>query len=188
MTRPRSVVSVANEVVPISTVCALIGMDLDPHSSYARNPKVHCPFGEIYHRDGGVEAAFRLYPDTNSAWCFACGTYFTPVWLAVQAWGGTATAVATTLLERVGHHGANAAQAWAHAATYTPTPDVTLLAEALKTYCARVDPGWDSTQFAPPTAALLSRCLALLDLVTDEAQAHQWLAGCKQVMRHHLRR
>lgn len=179
--------SLANDKVPITYACQLVGMDIPDDISYGRSLKVHCPFGEVYHTDLGAEAAFRIYSASNSAYCFACSTYYTPVWLVAQAWDIEPTAAAVELLDRIGVKPVSLADAWAHATRRDTPPDHTLLAEALKTYCARVCPDWDAAQFTPSTAGTLSRCLDLLDRVATDTDAQRWLDGCKLVMRRALR-
>src|SRR6266568_5256393 len=98
----RSVITIANEQVSILLVCDLIGMSV-PSEISGRSYKTNCPFGEFYHSDGGAVKAFRIYPDTNSAHCFASCGYFTPVWLASSAWGRRPTEVAVQLLDRIGY-------------------------------------------------------------------------------------
>jgi hypothetical protein len=105
------------------------------------------------------------------------------------AWDIPPHAAAKELLERVGYRPTSLKDAWAAAvAGDNPAPDPLLLAEALKTYCSRVVPDWDVIQFDPRPAAMLGRCLGLLDLVHTEDEAREWLTGCKTVMRHILRR
>lgn len=186
MRRRVSVVTIANEQVPITTACRLVGIDLSDDIAYGRSLKVHCPFGELYHSDGGVEPAFRVYPDSNSAYCFACKAYFSPVWLVAQHWGQPSREVAEELLAHIGYRPATAAQAWAQACARDTPPDRTLLAEALKTFCARIAPGWSVGQFDPDTAAVLGRCLALLDHVHTDGDTARWLDGCKHAMHRHL--
>lgn len=187
MTRRPSPITLANEQVSIAHACRLIGMDIPDDLGYGRSRKVRCPFGEIYHRDGGIEPAFRIYPDANAAYCFSCAVRYSPVWLVAQAWGITARAAAVELLDRAGIKPVSLADAWAHATRRDTPPDHTLLAEALKTYCARVCPDWDAAQFTPSTAGTLSRCLDLLDRVATDTDAQRWLDGCKLVMRRALR-
>lgn len=181
--RPRraSLVAMANEKVPIAVACRLAGMDI-PEEIYGRSVKVRCPFGEFYHRDGGMEAAFRLYPETNHGYCFVCKASFTPVWLLAQVWGQDSTTVAAELLDRAGIKPATLAQLWAEASRRDEPPDTAMLAAALQTFCARVSDDWDDTQFAPAVAAKLRACLGLLDQVRTPADADLWLAGCKRVM------
>jgi hypothetical protein len=183
--RPRSPITVANEQVSILYACRLIGMDV-PETLDGRPPKVHCPFGPIYHRDQGAEAAMRIYPDDNHVYCFAGCGYFTPVSLVAHAWDTDRTSAAVDLLERAGIKPLTLAQAWAQASTTERLPDIALLAEALKTFCARIDPTWSTRQFTPVISAPLRRCLLLLDHVHTEEQAHQWLDVCKLVMRRVL--
>jgi hypothetical protein len=180
--RTRSEIGVANEKVSIVLACNLIGMDIPEDVGSRRSVKVHCPFGEIYHVDQGYEAAFRIYPDSNSAFCFAGCGYFTPVSLCAHAWGTPSATVAVELLERVGVKPVSLADAWAQVASHEPAPDAVLLAQALKTFCRRTCLNWEQIQFEPAVAATLTRCLALLDLVGTEADAGTWLAACKRVM------
>lgn len=180
-TRRRSVVAQANEAVSITDVCRAVGMEL-PEDVFVRGRKLHCPFEAVYHRDLGLEPALRIYPDTNHAYCFACAATFTPVWLAAQVWGIPARAAARELLERCGIRPPSPDQVWAAAVGTADPPDTTLLSEALRTFCARTSPGWADQQFDPVVAAVLSRCLALLDRVRTDADAVTWLSGCKNVM------
>lgn len=181
--RSREQIELANEKVSIISACQWIGMDIPDEIGVRRSTKVHCPFGELYHVDQGWEAAFRIYPDSNSAFCFAGCGFFTPVSLCAHAWDTDPAAVAIDLLERVGVRPVSMAQAWARAFQHEPTPDATLLAQALKTYCQRICPTWSQAQFEPAVAATLTRCLGLLDLVGTEADAGTWLTACKQAMR-----
>lgn len=179
--RPNPVVY-ADEQVAITTACRLIGMQIPEAADLGRPVKVHCPFGEIYHRDRGTETAFRIYPDSNHAYCFACGQRYGPVRLVSLAWGISARNAAVELLERAGIKPVTLADLWAQVADHAPVPDTAMLAEALKTYCARIDPGWDAGQFDPATAATLSGCLVLLDHVSTAGDAQLWLTRTKQVM------
>lgn len=57
----------ANEVVSIYAVCDKAGVD---YSSYlGSRAKLFCPFGAITHMDGGATRAFRIYEETNTAYC-----------------------------------------------------------------------------------------------------------------------
>lgn len=179
--RPNPVVY-ADEQVAITTACRLIGMRVPEAVDMGRPVKVRCPFGEIYHRDRGAETAFRIYPDSNHAYCFACAQRYGPVRLVSLAWGISARQAAAELLERAGVKPVTLADLWAEVADRSVVPDTTMLAEALKTYCARVAPGWDADQFDPAVAAALSGCLALLDHVSTAADADLWLTRTKQVM------
>ena len=183
--RPNPVVY-ADEQVSIATACRLIGMQVPDAVDMGRPVKVRCPFGEIYHRDGGAETAFRIYPGSNHAYCFACGQRYGPVRLVAAAWGISTRQAAVELLDRSGIKPVTLADLWAEVAERTLRPDTTMLAEALKTYCARIDPDWDVDQFDPAVAAALSGCLALLDHVGSSADADLWLTRTKQVMSTHL--
>lgn len=177
--RRRSVVALANDQVTITDACRAAGMDI-PDAEYVRGRKLHCPFEAFYHRDFGREPALRIYPDTNHAYCFACATTFTPVYLVAQAWGLPVRTAARELLERFGSRAA-VADPWTDPGR--PPPDTALLADALRTFCARTAPGtWDDAQYDPRVSELLGGCLALLDRVTTDDAAIAWLAGSKAVM------
>jgi hypothetical protein len=182
----RSAIAVANERVSIITACRLVGMDVPEDLQQGRSGKVRCPFGHLYHSDHGVEPAMRLYPESNSAWCFSCSTYYTPVTLVARAFDQRYETAAAQLLQHIGYKPVTLAQAWAQVVERPNPPQRRLLAEALKTYCRRVDPRWEHTQFHPGQAAALDRCLALLDHVETDEHAAQWLDGCKAVMRRCL--
>ncbi len=186
MTRRPSPIGIANEQVSILAAYRMTGMDVPDYIVEARSPKVHCPFGELYHSDGGVAAAMRLYVENNHAWCFSCAYFYTPVRLVARAFDLNEYAAAELLLDRTGYRPPDPHSVWDDLVAQEPQPDRVLLGEALKTFCRRTAAEWSVRQYEPPTAAVLSRCLALLDQVHSAGDAHQWLEGCKAVMRQAL--
>lgn len=185
----RTAVSTANEVVPIAFVCNKIGMGIPDHLVIAgRSIKTHCPFEDLYHEDGGRSAAFRIYPDSNSAWCFACSEFYSPVKLYGAVHGLDGPTAAEQLLALVGHQGVSVDTRWdAAVAGPQELPNLSTLAEALKTFCARIEPMWGSAQFAPRVAGVLGKCLSLLNMVNTEVDARHWLDMTKKVMQAELR-
>lgn len=181
MRRP-GVVTVANEKVPITTVLSMLGVEVFDGS----NRKIRCPFGKVYHSDGGIDPAMRVYPETNSCYCFSCTQYFTPVGIASQALDMGLRDTAEMLLDRIGHRPLDPVKAWEQASKYEPAPDTAMLAEALKTYCRRISPDWPARQFEPEISYLLRRCLGLLDQVKTGKGAVLWLTLCKRVMHRSL--
>lgn len=179
--RKRSPVTIANEEVSIITACQLIGMDIGDDYATSRSMKLHCPFTDVYH--SSLDRAFRVYPDSNHAYCFSCKMYFSPVSLIATAWDLDRKTAAVELLERTGYRPPTVAATWdaVTAAGYEP-PDATMLTEALKTYCRRVHPHWETCQFDRHVAVTFTRCLSLLDQVRSDADADLWLTGCKTVM------
>lgn len=177
--RPNPI-AVANEKVPIATACRLLGVDLDDD---ADRRKVHCPFGGTDHSDGGIDPAMRIYTDSNHAYCFSCAAHYTPVSLAARGWDLPWRVAALRLLDLVGYRPLNLATAFRAAQQFEPAPDTAALAEALKTYCRRIDPGWSTHQFDSAVAQRLTHCLGLLELVSTGAAVTVWLAGCKEAMR-----
>lgn len=177
-----SVVTLANEKVSIVAACRLAGVELSDEPGYGTSMKVHCPFETINHSDSGVAPAMRVYTESNSAWCFACQEYFTPVKLIAAHRGIDYQNAATLLLDHVGYRPASLSEQWAELTSRVTKPDRTLLADALKTYCLRVIPGWEIRQFDREEAAMLTRCLALIDRVKTEEDAQRWLTTTKEVM------
>lgn len=172
-------VAKANEIVAIETVLTMAGVELNE----GNRGKIHCPFGYMYHSDGGLEATVRVYSETNSARCFRCNTSYSPVWLGVMMWGGTSKEVAWKLLELSGFKLPTFEELWTEYTTpKIEIPDTTMLAMALKTYCARVCPSWTIKQFDTDVSSMLSKCLSALNVVLSEEDAEKWLEICKKVM------
>jgi hypothetical protein len=182
----RSLVAVADDQVSILAACKLVGMQVSGLEDYGRSVKVRCPFGDVWHSDGGSEASMRIYTESNHAFCFSRCGYFTPVTLVAAAFDISRRAAAVELLQRAGIAAPTRAQAWARAVDCTPAPDTTALAEALKVFCSRQCTDWFTAQLDPAVADTLTRCLALLDLVGDDDGARRWLAGCKRAMQHRI--
>lgn len=176
-----STIALANEKVSIVVACQLAGVALPDDAGYGRSMKVRCPFGNL-HSDGGKEAALRVYPDTNSAWCFACNCYLTPVKVLAQVRELDWATASALLLEHIGYRPLSLAEQFQALTEHQSRPDTAQLADALKTYCARVIPGWETRQFDAEESALLTRCLSLLDRVANDTDAGSWLDTTKQVM------
>jgi hypothetical protein len=174
-----SLVAAANEHVAILDVCSRIGMNV-PETSYGKSVKVHCPFG-IYHADHGQESSFRIFFDSNTAYCFAGCGFFSPVWLAALAWDRQVNSVAEELLESIGYRPLSLEDSWEKSQEHEVVPDVSALAEALKIYCGHKILDWEVSQFSY-LAQTLSGCLALLSRVKTEQQAWQWLEATKSIM------
>ena len=185
MTRKQSFVALANEHVDIRLVCRWIGLYV-PEEIMSRSIKVRCPFGDVYHIDHGTSPSFRVYPETNSAYCFAACGYFTPVWLAATAWNRETNEVAADLLNRINYEPESISQLWDKARAKEPPPDLSYLSLALKTYCERIDSEWDAHQFDSSIAKTLGRCLALLDRVYTPDDVQEWLSCGKVIMRRVL--
>ncbi len=185
MSRKQSLITLANEQVDILLVCRWVGVYV-PDEVMGRSVRTHCPFEAVYHLDYGDSAAFRIYPDSNSAYCFAACGYFTPVWLAATAWNQGTQDAAAELLSRIGYEPEPISKLWAKAQNRELPPDLTYLSLALKTYCERVDSDWESHQFDVGVSTTLDRCFALLDRVFTSEEAKTWLSGCKVIMQRVL--
>jgi len=178
MTKKKSNVELANDLVDIFMVYNMIGMKVSPVYD-VRSIKVHCPF------DIGRDAspAFRIYPSTNSAYCFSCQAYYSPVKLASIAWEKTYKEAADILLEKIGHKPPTPEEIWNQAVQVeVQPPDLSSLGQALQLYCATLSVDWEMKQFDPEIAKWLDSCLSLLSCVKTETDAEKWIAGSKKVM------
>ena len=176
-------IDLANEQVPVATVCQLLGV---PVVEDQLRRKVHCPFGQVYHSDGGLTPTMRINQQANTARCFNCEVTFTPVRLYAKAMDLSFRVAAVRLLEHIGHRPLDAATRWRQVQQFEPELDTAMLADALKTFCRRTCPEWEARQFEPGVSAALRRCLAILDLVRTAQDVTVWLSRCKAVMTNAL--
>jgi len=179
-------VDLANENVSIAWVCAQVGVSLPEWFDNVKSVKVHCPFGALSHSDFGFETAFRVYPETNSAYCFAGCGFYTPVWLYAQAKDLRAREAAEVLLDLVGYRSRTPDEEWERVSQVRERVSEIDLTEALRAYCSR-EPSWESRQFDPSVSATFARCLELLPRVRSVSDSRRWLEACKTVMARALR-
>ncbi len=177
-----SLITIANERVSIISACRMAGVELPDGPAYGWSMKVFCPFGLINHSDGGMEKAMRVYVDSNHAWCFACHAFYTPVKMVALARQMDWVTTAGVLLESIGYRAPSDVELFQEMAEQTLKPDSAQLADALKQFCRRVIPQWRTRQFDREEAALLDRCLRLLDQVRTDEEAQLWLNTAKTVM------
>lgn len=175
----RSPVAEANRRIPFATAARWAGLDV-PGDVTEAGLKMHCPFEEWAHSDGGRDPAFRVYPD--HAYCFACGEKFSPVKLCALVWDCTQDEAARQMLERAGIADPDYRERWRRLVDYSQPPDIDGLADALRTWCARTDPRWRTRKYDSDVAGRFAQCLGLLGAVRTEADCRVWLDGCKQVM------
>lgn len=169
-------VALANEQVSISKACELVGMS----SYFESGSKVDCPV------DGA--RAFRVYPQTNSAYCFSCARAYRPVALVAEVRDISVDEAALVLLEAAGYVEEDVdAKLAALLADEDPPIDTSALMQALDTYCSRICPTWETTQLDDRPAAYFAECLVPLRLISTQRQAEQWLAAAKHVMARILR-
>jgi hypothetical protein len=182
--KPRELISLANSRMSITRVCNMLGVSVGDFT-YG-SIKTYCPFGQIWHTDGGTSKAFRIYAATNSCYCFAGCGMFTPVTLLAKARDQSPAEVAEWILAETGYVPPDYVSQW-EALTSAPTEvDRDALSEALKYACAGMDPAWEDKQFEQPVAATFTACLALLPKVTTASEATTWLAATKTAMRRVL--
>ena len=175
-----NLIETANDRVSIISAFSMIGMDLADFS--ISSLKIYCPFGELYHFDEGRTKAMRVYPGTNSAWCFAGCGYFSPVKLIATDRGIPELQAAEILLESTHYVAPDFASQWDALVNTPPPVNTSDLTEALKTACARMAPNWEDLQFEPRIGRKLNQCLGLLRKVKTDEQATKWLSVSKQAM------
>lgn len=174
-------IRLANEQMDIVAACAFIGM-----GDVSSMSKTYCPFGELMHEDGGRGKAFRVYPATNSAYCFACAQAFRPCQLIATDRDITEAEAAEVILEEVGYVAPDVNSRWQAATAEQVRVDRDALANALKTACARYDREWEVRQFDEDIAETLRKCLAASRNVSNDDEAREWLNVTKQVMKKAL--
>lgn len=177
----ESSISLANSKISIYSVCSLVGVEI-PEGREGSSIKTYCPFGIFYHSDGGKEPAFRAYPESNTAYCFSCKKYFTPVSLYSACTDLSKKASAETLLEMIGYKKPSPEEVWNNVQPREPDVDKSMLGMALKTYCERICSSWSKRQLDGIVADRLDSCLSLLSKVSSSEEAEYWLRASKEVM------
>lgn len=175
----------ANELVRISFVCDRLGMRLPNLFDMGTGSiKTYCPFGDVNHADGGASRAFRIYPASNSAYCFEESEYYSPVKLWAIHRGVDFRSAARDLLILVGDRDTrDLDKRWSDLQSYrSPSGSPGELREALQVFCGVAIPSWSSLQFYDPWSSRLSGCLELLPFVHTEEDARLWLYRCKAFM------
>lgn len=180
----ESIITLANSRMTITEACRLVGVHIGDFT--LGSMKTYCPFGGVFHTDGGWSKAFRIYPGTNSAYCFACGAHYTPVKLIARARDLSDEDAAQWILDQTNYVPPDFASRWDALTKSVPEIDRDALAEALSVACARAEPQWEERQFDPEVAASLRRCLDMLPRVTSADAAKRWLATCTQFMQRVL--
>lgn len=175
----------ANSRMSIIKALNLAGASIGEFS--AGSVKTYCPFGHLFHADGGSSKALRVYPGTNSAHCFAGCGYFSPVRLVAKINDTSEVEAAEFILEKTHYVAPDYQSQWDAVVQKADEVDQDGLSEALKVACARMDPQWSSKQFDEAVATALRRCLGLLPKVTTPEEAKTWLSVTKQVMDKTLR-
>lgn len=143
------------------------------------SPKMECPHTGLYHNS---TKSLRFYPETNSAYCFACGEYMTPLSLIASFKGFTEEEAAQWIKEFAEYSEPTAEERWDTLMTDSTELDTNNLSEALKIYCARICEDWDDRQFDSEVSRKLSQCLSLLSRVHSASDGSVWLEGAKKAM------
>lgn len=177
MSRKESLAQVANRHVSFPHAVRLAGIGFYGEAR-ERGSVIYCPFG-FRHLDGGVDKAFRVYPDHG--YCFAEKRWFSPVGLLAEVWDVSREDAAARVLDMVGYVPADYAHLWKEAVS-DPEPDREALSVALTEWCRSQSSDWQTAQYDSRVTDLLSRCIGLLPLVKTESDCRRWLERCKAAM------
>lgn len=169
----RSDLSIANEVLNIRDAYQII---TGRRADYG---KTYCPFGGTFHKD---ERVFRIFEDTNTAYCYLSCGYLTPVKMIEMGQDLTREDAIQYIFDHTGFKHLTAHERWDEEMAYRPEMDKESLAEALKVYCARTIPDWETSQLEGAVADKLERCLGALRAVRSPEDADKWLRKTKAVM------
>lgn len=180
--RSRSVEGRVDTQVSVVGLLRQLGCNV-PDIDYG-SIKVYCPFG-ILHPDHGLTRAMRVYPETNTAFCFSDCGHFTPTKLAAQAWDLSREDAADRLLDLVEAETPKPVEDLFKVGTGRPSGES--LSEALRVYCQRLS-GWPGVEFSSEVVAKLGKCLDLLPGVVSAEDASRWLEGSKIAMGRVVRR
>lgn len=174
----ESVFDLANGRMSITEALAEAGTDTDGYYG----GKVYCPFGTLYHSDGGAAKAMRVYATSNSCYCFAGCGFLNPVKVLAMVHDVSEADAAAMILDLTGYVPPDYISQW-EALTAAPVQmDRESLAAALHVACARYDPLWEDHQFEDSVLVALRQCLGLLPKVTTPDDATLWLSATKKVM------
>jgi hypothetical protein len=170
-------IEIADAQVPIRKAFEEAGFWAPEHE----NAKMDCPFAWIGHPE--YPRAMRIYDETNSAYCFACKSRFTPVKLVATVRDISWSKAADALLLAIEYKAPDLASRWqAVTSEQTEQIDTDYAAAALKAYCARIAPEWERLQFDTEVSGKLTQCLQLLAHVKSRADVERWLEATKQAM------
>lgn len=175
-------IQLANSLMGIVRGARFVGTEMPDTPG---NMKLYCPFGHLFHRDGGREKALRIYEATNSAYCFACGEYYDAVKF-ISLYKDLSRDEATEfILDYVGYTPPDIDSQWAEV-TKEEEFNTDSLVDALALACERFDPNWEVLQYEEEIASKFQRCLSLLAKVKSPDDATIWLATTKKIMRNVL--
>lgn len=175
-------VALANSLMGIVRACQFVGTEMP---DVPGNMKLYCPFGHLFHRDGGRDKALRIYENTNSAYCFACGEYYDPAKLIALYKDLSRDEAAEFILDYVGYTPPDIDSQWAQV-TREEEFNTEHLADALAMACERFEPNWEIVQYDERVAEKFQRCLGLLAKVKSQDDATMWLGTTKKIMQNVL--
>lgn len=178
--KTREMIDLANSRLSIVAACNMLNVSVGEFA-YG-SIKTYCPFGQLWHQDGGHTKAFRVYASSNSCYCFAGCGMFTPVTLLAKARDMTNEESAEWILAYTGYVEPDFQSQWDALMAQPAAVDRDSLTEALKIACAGMDPEWEDRQFEPGIASTFTRCLGLLPKVQNAEDAKQWLSVTKTAM------
>ena len=165
--------SKADRLVSIEDACRLSGVLMDSLN------KRYCPFGFL-HSDGGLAPIFKLFTDTNSAYCFRCRKAFTPTTLYAECYNLSYRDAATRLLHHISYSEKSLNQQF-HENMF-PAFDPSCYKEALLVFLKCLSE-WSECQYDSVVLSKLDQCMNALSRVTDHDSGKLWLEASKNALR-----
>lgn len=176
----KSEIDLADSLMSISQALTAVTGDYYPTFEEGTSPKLRCPYTGLYHEN---PKTLRLYPSSNSAYCFSCNDYMTPTRLIAAFRELSLVEAVEWIKSETGYTPPDPEELWdAMAAEEEARPDRQALSDALKVACSRMAPDWDSRQFDEQVSHRFSLCLGLLKRVKTEADGKVWLDKSRQAM------
>jgi hypothetical protein len=179
------IIEQANAVPILDVLRDFMGIDIPDSGS--RSWKDNCPFG-FEHPDGGRDKGWRVYPSTNSSYCFVMHGGMTPVRLISLRKDVNSKRAAYIILENYGLlKGRGWRERYAAVASERELKGNSIgspavLVEALHS-ALRVEPKYMERCFETEFAEGLETCLEKLDALlaehADEEQVRAWFIDSK---------
>jgi len=190
--RANDPVVIANRI-PIHRILRDLWQSDVPMGLGHRSWKTYCPLG-WEHPDGGVDKGFRVYEQTNNAYCFVMHGSMTPVRLAQMCWGGKPRNVARKLMEQYGLGRRYWKERYEeilqeYESRDSATQSAAYLVEALHTALSNI-PGYIQIQYKPGVVSEMENELLGLDSLMgqhpSDEQIRVWYQNARQRLAHFI--
>lgn len=181
--RPESAIEIANRLVPLWKVLQLTSVHV-PDFSHGKSVKARCPYADMYHLTEDASKSMRVYPESNTGYCYmGCGV-LTPVSVHARINGISYKAAAFRLLDLVGHKLKTLDEKWNDAVRSEPVFNREGYRDALVEYCRFLSGSdWTLMQYEERITSRMSSAFLVLDKASSDEDAYRWLEAAKSVMK-----